>query len=330
MNNKFDELTKKSVTRRGALKKFGFGLAGMALACFGLVNRAVAAPTFTTLDYPGAVFTAADDINNGGEVVGWYVDTSGITHGFVVDTESGEWTSIDFPGAPYSSVYGINDRGDIVGRYTFKLVGADKDARGFLLRDGVFYPIDFPGGAETRPLGINSAGDIVGIYADQKQGKHHGFLLRGGVYSSIDFPGSDYTGVWKINDSGQIAGRYRTSGSDKFHLFLWTDGNFVPIPDFAGAAQMAPTSVCGHHSGMNGAGDIVTSYGGSTPVQYNGGFNQNMLDDLHGLLLSQGVYTSIDFPAARGTVAYGINDDGLIVGAYQDMNGRFHGYVRTP
>ena len=42
MNNKFDELTKslaQSVTRRAALKKFGVGLAGMALACFGLANK---------------------------------------------------------------------------------------------------------------------------------------------------------------------------------------------------------------------------------------------------------------------------------------------------
>ena len=46
MNNKFDELTKsmaQSVTRRAALKKFGVGLAGMALACFGLANRTRAA-----------------------------------------------------------------------------------------------------------------------------------------------------------------------------------------------------------------------------------------------------------------------------------------------
>jgi|KBSMisStandDraft_5_1062788.scaffolds.fasta_scaffold94247_2 hypothetical protein len=45
MNNKFDELTKnlaQSVTRRTALKKFGVGLAGMALACFGLANKAQA------------------------------------------------------------------------------------------------------------------------------------------------------------------------------------------------------------------------------------------------------------------------------------------------
>ncbi len=45
MNNKFDELAKglaQSATRRQALKKFGVGLAGMALACFGLANRAEA------------------------------------------------------------------------------------------------------------------------------------------------------------------------------------------------------------------------------------------------------------------------------------------------
>ena len=46
MNNQLDELTKsmaQSVTRRGALKKFGVGLAGMALACLGLGKKADAA-----------------------------------------------------------------------------------------------------------------------------------------------------------------------------------------------------------------------------------------------------------------------------------------------
>ena len=46
MSHKFDELTKsmaQSVTRRSALKKLSVGLAGMALACFGLVPKAKAA-----------------------------------------------------------------------------------------------------------------------------------------------------------------------------------------------------------------------------------------------------------------------------------------------
>ena len=43
MNNQFDELTRaiaRSITRRAALRKFGVGLAGMALACFGMANSA--------------------------------------------------------------------------------------------------------------------------------------------------------------------------------------------------------------------------------------------------------------------------------------------------
>jgi hypothetical protein len=45
MNNKFDELAKglaQSVTRRGALKKFGIGIAGVVLATLGIPNNAQA------------------------------------------------------------------------------------------------------------------------------------------------------------------------------------------------------------------------------------------------------------------------------------------------
>jgi len=48
MNHKLDELAKQlaqTTTRRQALKKFGAGLAGMALACFGLANRSEAQTT---------------------------------------------------------------------------------------------------------------------------------------------------------------------------------------------------------------------------------------------------------------------------------------------
>ena len=47
MNDKFDKLAKnmaQSVTRRAALKKFGVGLAGIALASLGLANKAHADP----------------------------------------------------------------------------------------------------------------------------------------------------------------------------------------------------------------------------------------------------------------------------------------------
>ena len=45
MNHKFDELAKglaQSVTRRGALKKFGLGIATVVLTALGLANKAEA------------------------------------------------------------------------------------------------------------------------------------------------------------------------------------------------------------------------------------------------------------------------------------------------
>jgi hypothetical protein len=47
MNDTFDQLAKglaQSVTRRGALKKFGLGLAGIALASLGVANKSHADP----------------------------------------------------------------------------------------------------------------------------------------------------------------------------------------------------------------------------------------------------------------------------------------------
>ena len=47
MNTKFDEFAKsmaQSTTRRGALRKFGVAIAGMALAFVGLANKAEANP----------------------------------------------------------------------------------------------------------------------------------------------------------------------------------------------------------------------------------------------------------------------------------------------
>jgi len=67
MNNKFDELTKslaQSVTRRAALKKFGVGLAGIALAAFGLAIKA-GADAKTTCVQAGQPCTSNSDCCSG-------------------------------------------------------------------------------------------------------------------------------------------------------------------------------------------------------------------------------------------------------------------------
>ena len=188
--------------------------------------------------------------------------------------------------------------------------------------------IDFPGAVSTRATGINLAGDIVGIYADKLAGKDHGFLLRGGVITTIDVPGAAITEPWKINNSGEIAGRYADTTDDKSHIFKLSNGVFVFVGDFPGAVQTAPAGLSVHHGGLNGPGDIVSVYTTASPV-YNVS-NDNVLSNAHGFLLSGGVYTSIEFPGAIGTVSYGINDSGFIVGGYEDANEQAHAYLRTP
>jgi uncharacterized membrane protein len=323
MNNKFDGLAKglaQSVTRRQALKRFGVGLAGMVLA-FGLGSRAEAgSPIYTTIDFPGAVATLAVDINNSGQIVGRYIDASGINHGSLL--ANGIFTSITCPGAYFTRAIGINGSGDIVGSY-FNPNEQGPAEHGFLLRGGVFTSINFPNAAATLAIGINRSGDIAGFYLDARKDRWHGFVLHAGAFSRIDYPRASYTEAWRINDSGQVAGRY-ASADGNYHLFLVSSGSFASF-DYPEAVETAPAGYS-HVGGLNNFGDMVNDYASSAPFQKL----SELTGNVHGLVLSGGMFASFDFPAANWTIGYGINDFGNIVGAYEDTNGGFHGHLRTP
>jgi len=326
MNNKFDELAKglaQSVTRPQALKRFGVGLAGMAFTCFGLMdNRAAGAPTYTTIDFPGAVGTLAVDINDLGQIVGRYIDSAGVNHGYLLN--NGVFTSITFPGASFTRAIGINRNGDIVGSYS---TPSDKGPgeHGFLLRGGVFTSIDFPTAVATLAIGINTAGDIAGHYLDAKNDTRHGFVLHAGTFTTIDYPRASYTEAWRINDLGQVAGRY-ISTDDNYHVYLLSNGSFESF-DYPGAVQTAPAGYS-HVGGLNNLGDITSDYASAAPFQ-------NLLrpDDaghVHGFILSAGLFTSFDFPNSNTTLPLGMNDNRQVVGVYADVNEGFHGFLRTP
>ena len=75
---------------------------------------------WSNLDDPAAVNgTFAEDINDSGVLVGYYVDANRLAHGFVFD-RTGTWTTIDYPGATYTYALGMNTRGDVLGSYAFE------------------------------------------------------------------------------------------------------------------------------------------------------------------------------------------------------------------
>src|SRR5437867_3862791 len=115
-----------------------FLAAVLVLSVLASTSSSAPAPTFSTIDFPGASFTVAFGINNRGEIVGKYIFADSTAHAFLLDKTI--FTTIDFPGA-FTQASGINDRGQIVGGYFF----ADGTGHGFLLDKGNFRTIDFPG-----------------------------------------------------------------------------------------------------------------------------------------------------------------------------------------
>ena len=70
---------------------------------------------YTSIDFPGATGTFAFGVNDAGQVVGEYVDTTG-RHGF--STLESSFSTIDFPKQMGTQAFGINGVGQIVGDYT--------------------------------------------------------------------------------------------------------------------------------------------------------------------------------------------------------------------
>jgi hypothetical protein len=73
--------------------------------------------TFTTIDFPSAIFTFVGGANPEGASVGEYIDTSNVAHSFLLS--NGVFTSFDPPetGPNGSDATGINPGGVIVGIY---------------------------------------------------------------------------------------------------------------------------------------------------------------------------------------------------------------------
>jgi uncharacterized membrane protein len=94
------------------------------------------ADTFTSFDYPGALFTYGNGINDDGVMVGQYRQEfvvgpntfQDFDHGLIIDGTT--LTAFDFPGASSTEGNGINNAGQIVGTCwpQSRLTGPRRDA----------------------------------------------------------------------------------------------------------------------------------------------------------------------------------------------------------
>ena len=129
----------------------------------------------TIIEYPGAVETFADFVNASGTIVGSYIDTDGIYHGYLRHS-NGSFTSFDLPGASqleYFLVHGINDIGTYVSRA--KYMG--DIPRSYVATARGEEELRFPGSTITAVWNINQDGSVVGHYTSADE-RTHGFIAR--------------------------------------------------------------------------------------------------------------------------------------------------------
>ena len=113
-------------------------------------------------------------LNDSNQIIGYYIDSNGMKHGYTRDSAGVLTYPIDVPGATETLLLGNNDSNWGVGRYT--------DTLG--VTHGLFYvtpddilTYDYPGATYTSLNGINKDGLICGYYNDAA-GLSHGFVAK--------------------------------------------------------------------------------------------------------------------------------------------------------
>ena len=203
------------------------GFSAGAIAFFGINNKGAAAGwctstktglyqgfvyasgKFTAVNFPKSNGTQAIGINDKGDVVGLYLDSSSVQHGFV--KKGTKYRSIDVTGGSNTEAWGINNSGQI----TVFAVGSTGAFESFLYNGKTFKKVSDPNAGSSGTIAriVNNKGDVAGAYFDSS-GSEIGFLRHAGKYYDVKDPSATSTRPDGLNDTLEIVGRYiSTSGA---------------------------------------------------------------------------------------------------------------------
>jgi uncharacterized membrane protein len=261
----------------------------------------------TTFDYPGTGnLTLPQKINERGDVVGEFIDSNGVTRGFVRFSDGSFSDPIVDPNdtVGFTEGRGINNSRTVVGDYLI----SDGTLHGFFLSGGTFAEYDIAGAANTVVFGINDAADFAGAFTDSN-GIPQAFVSVGGTITSWSVPGAISTFAYEINNSKQLVVGYFIDSSGILHGYFRDANGALHFP-------IDPTGSVGTVLfGLNDRNWVVGRYADSSGVT-------------HGLLfVPPSQFSPFDYPGSTFTSLNGINDQGLICGRYVDGSGIAHGFL---
>ena len=282
----------------------------LALACFAFAQQApdsVSIRVITAFDYPGTGnSTLPQKINDAGDIVGVYNDSSLVGRGFVRFANGNFSAPIVDPNdtCNYTEGRGINNSRLICGDYQN---GSDCLYHGYFLMGGNFREFDVPDSLSTEVAGVNNVGDFCGDFTDAT-GLTQGFVSLGGTITPFSVPGATLTIASQLNSSNQTEGTY-VDASGIYHGF-WRGSN--------GAL----------HFPIDPPGSTLTILFGNNDSNWMVGRYKTADGVAHGLFfVPPNRFFTFDYPGSIFTSLNGINRDGFISGRYRDASGIDHGII---
>src|SRR5262245_53222364 len=165
---------------------------------------------FTSIQTPNGQDVVPFDINNRGDIVGYYSAGPGIGNvGFLMEADGSFHT---FAPRAFTLIQGINEAGDMIG------VWGDIGGHGVSIdKKGVVTFFDIPNAQFTLPRDISGTGAIVGTVSFASSADR-GFVLHpDGAVELIDatllFAVS--TQLWGVNTRGDIVGSFVSGGLER-------------------------------------------------------------------------------------------------------------------
>ncbi len=242
----------------------------------------------TDLGSLGGNGSYATCINNSGQVAGNSEITNyssiGTTHAFL--WSAGGMTDLGTLDGGSSYATSINNSGQVAGYISTTNSGYEA-----FLYTGVTMTGLYPATLTTSATGINGAAQVVGNFGSGGYiAGFGGFLFSAGMGGGIDI-----LEAYGINDSGLVAG---VSSDHLAVIFNAATGAKTYLGTLGGAGGSTTPSAINQNGQVAGGGHTSSAYNSQT----------------HAFLWSSGIMTDLGTLGGYNSWAYGINNDGQVVG----------------
>jgi probable HAF family extracellular repeat protein len=161
--------------------------------------------------------SAANAINNRGQVVGTAYTADGAHHAFL--WQEGRMRDLGTLGGKYSQAVAINNRGQVLGQADTR----HGVSHAFLWMNNRMRDL-----GDLGACGINDRDEVAGT-ADLANGQGHAFVFRNGKMRRLKSLSGYSSEAYGINNRGQIAGTSKVHDGTFQHAFVYDHGRVTDL-----------------------------------------------------------------------------------------------------